>query len=246
RRPWEIIPLENLVARGGRLIVPASSASDLELALGVLEKGVAGVVIDCPDAAQIRKMLSLVKAVPEREALSEAIIEAVRPVGIGDRVCVDTCTLMEEGEGLLVGNSSGFLVLVQAEAKVNPYVAPRPFRVNAGPVHAYTRVPGGGTRYLSELRAGDPVLVVRARGEAQPATVGRVKIERRPLLLIEARCGDIRGSIILQNAETIRLTAPDGEARSVVDLRPGDPVLAAIEPAGRHFGMKVDETIREH
>lgn len=246
RRPWEIIPLENLVARGGRLIVPASSASELELALGVLEKGVAGVVIDCRDAAQLRKMLALVKAVPEREALCEAVIEAVRPAGIGDRVCVDTCTLMEEGEGLLVGNSSGFLLLVQAEAKSNPYVAPRPFRVNAGPVHAYTRVPGGGTRYLSELRSGDPVLVVRARGEAQPATVGRVKIERRPLLLIEARCGDVRGSIILQNAETIRLTAPDGQARSVVDLRPGDPVLAAIETAGRHFGMKVDETIREH
>ena len=146
---------------------------------------------------------------------------------------------------MLVGNSSGFLFLVQSEAVPNPYVAPRPFRVNAGPVHSYLRVPGGSTRYLSELRAGDRALIVRCDGSTQEAAVGRVKIERRPLLLIEAGCGGKSGSIILQNAETIRLTSPDGKAVSVVELKAGDPILVAMEAEGRHFGMKVQETIWE-
>ena len=67
---------------------------------------------------------------------------AVRQAGLGDRACVDTCSQMEQGQGMLVGNSSGGLFLVHAESVENPYVAPRPFRVNAGPVHAYIRVPG--------------------------------------------------------------------------------------------------------
>jgi 3-dehydroquinate synthase II len=152
---------------------------------------------------------------------------------------------MGRGEGMLVGNSSGFLFLVQAETEESPYVAPRPFRVNAGPVHSYVRTPEGRTCYLSELRAGKRVLVYRPDGTATEATVGRVKIERRPLVLIEASSETERGSILLQNAETIRLTSPVGEPISVAQLKPGDSILIAAEPTGRHFGMKVEETIRE-
>jgi len=50
---------------------------------------------------------------------------------------------------------------------------------------------------------------------------------------------------MLQNAETIRLTNPGGESVSVAELKPGDSVLVAVEQAGRHFGIKVDETIVE-
>jgi len=52
-------------------------------------------------------------------------------------------------------------------------------------------------------------------------------------------------SAILQNAETIRLTQPNGKPISVVELKKGSKVLAFLEEAGRHFGMKVDETITE-
>jgi len=117
--------------------------------------------------------------------------------------------------------------------------------VNAGPVHAYVTVPEGRTRYLSELQAGDGVLIVDACGTAQAATVGRSKIERRPLLLIEAGCEGVKGSLLLQNAETIRLTGPDGQGRSVVALEAGDRVLVEVGTAGRQFGMKVTETIVE-
>jgi 3-dehydroquinate synthase II len=244
-REWEVIPLENLVARGGKLLVAVYTVEDIDLALGILERGVAGVVIHARGPSELTTMLGRVKAVSEKTALQTAEVEDIRSAGLGDRVCVDTCTLMREGQGLLVGNSSSFLFLVQAEAKPNPYVAPRPFRVNAGPVHAYTRTPDGKTRYLSELESGSPVLIVGADGATRTATVGRVKIERRPLLLIEADFEGVKGTILLQNAETIRLTSPDGTARSVVDLKPGDQVLVAVEAAGRHFGMKVDETIWE-
>ncbi len=242
---WQVIPLENLVARGGRLFVPVSSLEEVDLALGILETGVSGIVIHARHPEDLKRLLARAKAASENQSLQVATIESIRPVGMGDRVCIDTCTLMVEGEGILIGNSSGFLFLVQAEVKPNPYVAPRPFRVNAGPVHAYVKIPGGRTRYLSELQAGDSVLIVHARGTAQTATVGRSKIERRPLLLVEASCGGSKGSLLLQNAETIRLTAPDGEARSVVTLQAGDEILVHVEESGRHFGMKVSETIVE-
>ncbi len=244
-RGWEVIPLENLVAGGGRLLVPVRTAEDCSLALTVLERGVAGVVIHAESPEHLRALLNLVKTSSEAVVLQTATVERIEAAGLGDRVCVDTCTLMGEGEGLLVGNSSGFLFHVQAEAKPNPYVAPRPFRVNAGPVHAYARMPGGRTRYLCELAAGDTVLVVNSRGETQTSTVGRIKIERRPLLLVEAIAAGRRGTILLQNAETIRLSDPGGQARSIVELKPGDLVLVALEGEGRHFGRKVDETIRE-
>ena len=244
-RPWDIIPLENLIARGGKVIVPVRSPEELELALTVLEQGAAGVLILAEDPGSLKSLLKRVKTASESVELSAAVIEHIRLTGLGDRVCLDTCTLMSEGEGMLVGNSSGFLFLVQAEAIPNPYVAPRPFRVNAGPVHSYLRSPGGATRYLSELQAGDRVLIVRSDGSTQESTLGRVKIERRPLLLIEARIEEKRGSILLQNAETIRLSRPDGRAVSVVELEEGDSILVSTETAGRHFGMKVRETIWE-
>lgn len=244
-RPWEVIPLENLIVRGGRIIVPVRSQEELELALTVMEQGAAGVLITAEEPASLKSLLKRVKASSESVELCDAVIEHIRLTGLGDRVCLDTCTLMNEGEGMLVGNSSGFLFLVQAEVLPNPYVAPRPFRVNAGPVHSYLRSPGGATRYLSELQAGDRVLLVRSDGSTQEATLGRVKIERRPLLLIEARTAGMSGSILLQNAETIRLSRPDGGAVSVVELKEGDTILVSTETAGRHFGMKVRETIWE-
>lgn len=246
KKAWEVIPIENLLALGcGVLYVPVESVGDMEVAFGILERGVAGVVMRPEDPAVLRSMVGLAKKSAGREVLKTARIEAVSHAGMGDRVCVDTCTSMVSGQGMLVGNSSGFLFLVRAETDLNPYVAPRPFRVNAGAVHSYARVPGGATCYLSELAAGRKVLIFGPEGCAEEATVGRVKVERRPLLLIEATCGGRRGTLIVQNAETIRLSDPDGEPISVARLAPGDSVLVATESAGRHFGMKIEETIRE-
>ncbi len=242
---WTIIPLENLVAQADNIFTEVTSSEEAKSALSILERGVAGILIQIDDPVELKKTLAVVRAQGEQVQLSTAQIVAVRQAGLGDRACVDTCSQMEQGQGMLVGNSSGGLFLVHAESVENPYVAPRPFRVNAGPVHAYIRVPGGKTRYLSELVAGDPVLCVDHQGRAQEAIVGRMKIERRPLLLVTADTGEEEVTTLVQNAETIRLTAPSGEPRSVVTLENGSEVLVALEAPGRHFGHKVEETIWE-
>ncbi|MFH0871555.1 MAG: 3-dehydroquinate synthase II, partial [bacterium] len=131
------------------------------------------------------------------------------------------------------------------ESEENPFVAPRPFRVNAGAVHAYIRVPGGKTRYLSELKAGSEVLLVGFEGSTQRAIVGRVKIERRPMLLVEAEAESRPISAILQNAETIRLVNPQGEPISLLEMKAGQEILVALGQEARHFGMAVEETIEE-
>ncbi len=244
-RVWEVIPLENLVARGGRLLVPVYCGEDVTLAMGILEKGVSGVVIHASDPDALAALLAIAKTTTEAISLETGVITSIRPVGLGDRVCIDTCSLMADGEGMLVGNSNSLLFLIQAEVKETPYVAPRPFRVNAGPVHAYVRVPHGRTRYLSELGSGDPLLVVDWRGGNREVTVGRIKIERRPLVLIRAACSNVEGTVLVQNAETIRLTGCGGEALSVAEVKEGEQVLVALENAGRHFGIQIQETILE-
>ncbi len=242
---WQIIPLENLIAQCADVVAQVNSLEDAQTAFGILEKGVDQILLHMTDSGALKKALSQLRAEGEKTELALAEITEVRPVGMGDRVCVDTCSAMVPGQGMLVGNSSTGLFLIHAETLSNPYVAPRPFRVNAGPVHAYTRVPGGKTRYLSELSAGDPVLIVDFEGKTSLGTVGRVKVEKRPLMLIQARIGEQTLSAIVQNAETIRLTGPQGEAVSVVALNPGDRVLAAAETGARHFGHKIDECITE-
>jgi 3-dehydroquinate synthase II len=152
---------------------------------------------------------------------------------------------MIPGEGMLVGNSSQVLFLVHSESLENPFVNPRPFRVNAGPVHAYLRMADGKTKYLSEVRAGDQALVVNHEGRSYPAVVGRAKVERRPLALLQVEGDGKTHSAILQNAETIRLTQAGGKSISLVDLKEGSEILVYQENSGRHFGVRIDETISE-
>ncbi len=242
---WTIIPLENLVAQTGNIFVEVNDLESAKTSLGILEKGVDGLIITAEDPLQVKEMINEIRSDITSTALVSLKVNRIRPLAMGDRVCVDTCTLMRSGEGCLVGNSSRALFLIHAESIENPYVSPRPFRVNAGPVHAYIMVPGGKTKYLSELKAGDEVIKVDEKGRTASVVVGRVKIERRPLLLVEATGpkGDV--SVILQNAETIRLVGVDGKAVSVIKLKPGDEVLGYWEDAARHFGHQVTETITE-
>jgi 3-dehydroquinate synthase II len=242
---WTIIPLENLIAKGADVIAQVRNLEEMETAFGILEKGVQHVVYHADDVVELKKVLSWFRSRGDRIALQIAEVIKVKPVGMGDRVCVDTCTSMGMGQGMLVGNSSNALFLIHSESISNPYVSPRPFRVNAGPVHSYTRVPGGKTRYLSELSAGDPVLLVDFNGDTTTGIVGRLKIEKRPLMLVKAVAGGKEMTTIVQNAETIRLTDPEGNAISVVNLSPGDKILVAMEEGARHFGMKIEESITE-
>jgi len=247
-KDWKVIPLENLIAElqgsSVKILAKAENIDEASVALQTLEKGADGILIRANDPAKIRGIAKAITTKRQSIPLKPAVVTAVKEAGTGDRVCIDTCTLMRPGEGMLVGNSSSGLFLVQSEAEESPYVASRPFRVNAGAVHEYVLV-GDKTRYLSELESGDPALVVDKDGEAFNATVGRVKIERRPLLYIEADTDGRKATAILQNAETIKLVGADGSSIPVTKLKKGDRVLVRVEGSGRHFGMKIDETIIE-
>jgi 3-dehydroquinate synthase II len=242
---WKIIPLENLLSRTKNLFVEIDELEDGRTALSILEKGVDGVVINNPDPNAVRHIIRMLKQESEKFELMPAKIKRIVPLGLGDRVCVDTCSSMILGEGMLVGNSSQALFLVHSESVENPFVNTRPFRVNAGPVHSYIRLADGQTKYLSEIQSGDRVLIVSFEGKSYPAVVGRAKVERRPLALVEAEERGQSISVILQNAETIRLIQVDGKAVSLVDLKEGNEVLVYREGSGRHFGVQIDETIIE-
>lgn len=104
---------------------------------------------------------------------------------------------------------------------------------------------GERTAYLSELAAGASVLLTDAAGTTRQEIVGRVKIERRPLVLLEAQRNGQTYSVLLQNAETVRVATPAGSA-SVTELRVGDEVLVATpDTAARHGGVAVEESCVE-
>jgi 3-dehydroquinate synthase II len=244
-KDWKVIPLENLIAQSDKVIAEVKNAEEARTAITILEKGVAGVLLITADLSEIKKTGAVVKGSQEHITLVSAEITKTEQLGMGDRVCIDTCTNMKPGEGMLVGDTSSGMFLINSESVDNPYVEQRPFRVNAGGVHAYTRMPHNKTAYLSELKTGKQVLIVDHTGATEHAVIGRCKTERRPLMLVEAKAGGQTISLVLQNAETIRLVEPDGKPISVVKLQKGDKVLAHIEEGGRHFGMKIKETIHE-
>ncbi|WP_336022245.1 3-dehydroquinate synthase II [Halobellus salinisoli] len=245
---WTIIPLENLIARIGEetdLIAGVTSAEEAKTAFETLEIGSDGVLLDSDDPDEIRRTVEI-RDEAERETLDLewATVTAVERTGMADRVCVDTGNLLEHDEGMLVGSMGRGLFFVHAETAESPYVASRPFRVNAGAVHAYVRTPDGGTKYLSELKSGDEVQIVDADGKTREAVVGRVKIEKRPMFRVEAEIGDDRIETLLQNAETIKVPTRDGR-KSVTDLEAGDEVRVYYEQTARHFGEAVEESIIE-
>jgi 3-dehydroquinate synthase II len=246
---WRIIPLENLVARIGEettLVAGVQDAEEAQTAFETLERGADGVLLDSDDPGEIRRTVEVSETIDREQLdLAWAEVTAVEATGTADRVCIDTGTLMDDDEGMLVGSMARGLFFVHAETADSPYVESRPFRVNAGAVHAYVRAPDGETNYLSELSSGDKVQVVDAEGTTREAIVGRSKIEKRPMFRVQAETEDgDRVETLLQNAETIKVNTPEGR-KAVTDLEPGDEVRIYYEDTARHFGEAVDESIIE-
>ncbi len=243
-KDWKIIPLENIIAKlhkvHTKVFAVANSPAEVRKMFSILEIGVDGVIFSTSSINEVKD--ALVYLGTKSFDLRPAKIVEIKEVGNGERVCVDTASMLGRGEGMLIGSRSNFLFLVHNESVGSSFTSPRPFRVNAGAVHCYTLSPDGTTKYLSELETGSEVLVIDAHGKARRATVGRSKIESRPMLMIKAQMGDEIGGIIAQNAETIRFVRPNGHLISVTHLKKGDTILAhAKQATGRHFGMEVDD-----
>jgi 3-dehydroquinate synthase II len=245
---WKIIPLENIIAKlyksETQVFAIAKSLSEVATMFAVLELGVDGVILSSDNEDEIEKAMQHLQIA--KFPMKVAKIVQVKDVGTGERVCVDTTSMMSMGEGMLVGSKSNFMLLVHNESVGSSFTSPRPFRVNAGAVYCYTIAPDGKTRYLSELESGSHVWIVNKDGLARKATVGRSKIETRPLRMLRAEIEGETGTVIVQNAETIRLISKDGNPVPVTEIKVGDEVLGYGKPAsGRHFGIEVDEYVIE-
>ena len=248
-KDWKIIPLENIIAKlhkiHTKIFSVARNAKEARKMFSILDVGVDGVIFNTGSMNEVRQ--ALVYLGSKSFELSSAKIIEIQEVGDGERVCVDTASMLNRGEGMLIGNRANFLFLVHNESVGSSFTSPRPFRVNAGAVHCYTLAPDGTTKYLSELETGVEILVLDSKGKARRAAIGRCKIEKRPMLMIKAKVGDEIGGIIAQDAETIRFVKPNGQLVSVTHLKKGDSVIVHSKAAtGRHFGMEVsDEYILE-
>ena len=248
-KDWKIIPLENIIAKlhkiHTKIFSIARNAKEARKMFSILDVGVDGVIFNTGSMNEVKE--ALVYLGSKNFELSSAKIVEIQEVGDGERVCVDTASMLNRGEGMLIGSRANFLFLVHNESVGSSFTSTRPFRVNAGAVHCYTLAPDGTTKYLSELETGVEILVLDSKGKARRAAIGRCKIEKRPMLMIKAKVGDEIGGIIAQDAETIRFVKSNGQLVSVTHLKKGDSVLVHSKPAtGRHFGMEVsDEYILE-
>lgn len=246
---WKIIPLENIIATlqgtATEIFALAKSIEEIETLFTVLELGVDGIIFETDDEEEVSKIQHTIRKFAFN--IAPAKILEIKDIGIGERVCIDTVSMLCEGEGMLIGNKSNFLFLVHNESVGSSFTSPRPFRVNAGAVHSYTITPDGTTNYLSELESGSQILIVNARGMARIVSVGRAKIESRPLRLFKAICGGEIGTIVVQNAETIRFLDKNHRILPVTHTKIGDEIMVFSKPpSGRHFGMEIpDEYILE-
>jgi 3-dehydroquinate synthase II len=242
-----VIPLETLVAARrapGTLWVVTAETSDIPAFLGALEHGADTIVVEVASPEMLDELEHRLEHAAVPLGWEKVPVVTVKAAGTGDRVIVDTTSLLQPEEGILVGSAAAFLFHVASEAVGSRYTRPRPFRVNAGAAHLYTLLANGETRYLSELTPGDAILVCSPTGTSRSVRVGRIKIERRPLVLVEAEVRARRCTVFLQEAETVRLSIEGGRV-ATTDLRPGSLAWGVPLAPGRHLGVAVEETIEE-
>ena len=275
---WTMIPAENVISvchgTPTQLAVTVLAAEQVPGLAFALELGVDALVLAPPEDAQgetLWEAAAIARAQRAERAtmpptdkrdgaeavptLTTGTVTAVAAGGVGDRVALDFTSLLRVGEGALVGSSAKLLCLVHGETLQGALVPARPFRVNAGPVHSYVLLADGRTKYLDEVRPGDQLLVMDSDGRARTLTVGRCKVEPRPLLLIEFEADGARGQVFLQQAETVRVlvrgaqerTPEEGrlEVRSVTELKEGERLVVRRSSKGTHVGRVIAAQVEE-
>ena len=256
---WKMIPIENIIAAcDGVPTKVAARISSPEQVLGAafaLQIGVDAILVseDILPTALIAKsqrgentedVENLVQT--GNVSLTEIEIIEVKEGGIGDRVCVDLTSLLEIGEGMLVGSSAASMVMVHGETVESEFVPTRPFRVNAGAAHSYILMADGSTSYLSEVSMGDEVMVVNSEGGSRAATVGRVKIEKRPFILFRWKDeNNNEAGALLQQAETVRLVSSSTQLVSITELVKETILLGWTGGVGRHIGTPISAKVTE-
>lgn len=240
------IPLEIVIAAAdrseGTLICTAEDAEEARIIVDVLEKGSEGVCLRPRDPADVFDLVqSLQEDTPNLE-LDVFTIKKVTHLGLGERACIDTTTNFEKNEGMLVGSYAHGFILCVSETHPLPYMPTRPFRINAGALHSYVLGAENRTNYLSELGAGSVAMAVNTSGHTRRITVGRIKLESRPLLGIDAEAADgTRINLIVQDDWHVRVLGPGDAVLNVTELEEGTEVLGYLLRDKRHVGWPVTE-----
>ncbi len=260
---WSMIPIENLVAAcedtPTKIAAVISTPEQAQGAGFALQRGVDALVIspskEMIEAAFVIKSQRLERSVeqtiktaplPMHVGLGKLTVTSVQPGGTAERYCIDMTCLLDDGEGLLLGSSASSFLFVHGETIDSEFVPTRPFRVNAGPPHAYIRMSNGQTKYLSELQSGDNIDVVSVDGMQRSATIGRLKIELRPMILVKwIDENDKEGNMFLQQAETVRVVGVDKKTKSITALKPGDVVIGWSDMGSRHIGAPISSAVAE-
>lgn len=240
------IPLEIVLAAAaganGSIITQVADVEEAEIVFGVLEHGSDGVMMAPRIVGEATDLKAAAVSKAANLSLVELEVTGIRRVGMGERACVDTCTNFRLDEGILVGSHSTGMILCCSETHPLPYMPTRPFRVNAGALHSYTLSANGRTNYLSELVSGGRVLAVDSQGRSRVVTVGRVKIETRPLLAIDAVApSGVKVNLIVQDDWHVRVLGPGGTVLNVTELTEGTKVLGYLPVEQRHVGYPINE-----
>jgi 3-amino-4-hydroxybenzoic acid synthase len=246
------IPLEIVLARaephGTQVVTCVGDSVEADVVLGVLEMGSHGVLFGSLEQDQLIRVADTVadRARETAVPLVRLTMTGSRHVGMGDRACIDTCSHLGLDEGVVVGSFARGGVLVCSETHALPYMPTRPFRVNAGAIHSYAVAPDDRTWYLSDLRAGMPLLAVRTDGRTRRIVIGRVKIERRPLIQLQFEAEDGQTiELMAQEDWHVRVFGAEPSPRNVTSLRRGDQVLGLLLRQARHVGLPITEWMLE-
>ena len=251
---WSMVPVENIVAvsrgTGTRIAVAIDNEIELNGVSHALGLGVDAVLVPSSLIAHAENFaedrLETEKPEPSKGAsLVYAEVTSVVSSGMGERACVDLTRRLEIGQGMAIGSVSSSLCLIHGETIESVFVPTRPFRVNAGAIHSYVLMADGKTKYLSELVSGDEVAILSKNGIEDSSTVGRVKIENRPLLMVRFSTSESEGQIILQQAETVRLVSSETDLISVTEIEIGDRILIISDNRFRHTGIAIDGDVVE-
>ena len=260
---WSMIPVENLVAAAQgsptKIAAVVNTPQSIAGAAYALDTGVDAVAVH-PTEPLLHAAMAMRASRLERDEqevfaeereeqreLGPATVTEVESFGLGDRVCVDLVALLAPGEGMLVGSTAAQMALIHGETVPSAFVPTRPFRVNAGAVHQYVLRPDGSTSYLSELKPGDDVLITDGAGTSRSALVGRMKVERRPLISVSFRNQKGQeGRVILQNAETVRVVDARETPVSVTAVASGMRLMTWSDASGRHVGRPIESEVTEH
>lgn len=260
---WAMIPIENIISAfsnsGTKIAALIRTIPEAQGAGFALELGVDALVTPADkeliEACKVVKSIRLENSDSTEEhyttdysnlETSLSTIISATPIGTGDRACIDLTSLLNKGEGMFVGASSQSMCLIHGETISSQYVPIRPFRINAGSVNMYVLMANGETKYISEIKSGDEILIAQEGGVTRTAIVGRIKIEHRPLILLrwQNRNGNNHHATI-QQAETVRIVAKSGDCISVTNIEDKTQIVTYENNSTRHIGKKVSSSVTE-